>query len=349
MFGRTFRLPTFVLLVIALGAQAPSLAARAQSAPPPSRDHRLFDFDWRFRAGDVTGAEAPAFDDGSWEKVDLPHDFMIEGKGQNIVVPGGRAAAAAGPPRCRPSRKGPFDPRSPGGNSNGYLNGGFGWYRKTFTLPEASRNRRVFVEFEGVYMNSEVWINGQSLGTRPYGYSTFEYDLTPHLRFGRDTNILAVRVNVQQPSSRWYSGAGIYRHVWLTETAPVHVAQWGTTVRTPSITDARASVEIQTTVRNDGRVACRCRSLKRPSSIAMAEPSVGPRAGATVAGGAASSVTTTVAVDRPHRWSIDDPYLYSVVTRVRLDAGTRRGRHATSMKPARRSASAPSSSSRPRA
>ena len=212
-----FRFPAFCLLAIAISLQAPTSAARAQQAAASPRDRRLFDFDWRFKPGDVTGAEAQAFDDAAWEKIDLPHDFMIEGKGQAIVPPGGRATGAGRASTLPADPEGPFDPRSPGGNSIGYLNGGFGWYRKTFTMPDSSRNRRVFVEFEGVYMNSEVWINGQSLGVRPYGYSTFEYDLTPHLRFGRDTNVLAVRVNVQQPSSRWYSGAGIYRHVWLTD------------------------------------------------------------------------------------------------------------------------------------
>jgi beta-galactosidase len=216
-------IPTLVLIT-ALVAQAPTTSApAAQTAQPQVSSLRVrqsFDFDWRFRAGEVEGGQTIAMDTAGWEKVDLPHDFMIEGRGQAIVVPGGRAGAAGGnrgnPQPEKP--EGPFDPRSPGGNSNGYLNGGLGWYRKAFTLPESARGRRVFVEFEGVYMNAEVWLNGQSLGTRPYGYSTFEYELTPQLRFGRESNVLAVRVNVQQPSSRWYSGAGIYRHVWLTTT-----------------------------------------------------------------------------------------------------------------------------------
>jgi beta-galactosidase len=302
-----------------LAFQTPALLARAPQAPTATpRTRQLFDFDWRFHGGDATGADGSSFDDTSWTKIDLPHDFMIQGKGQAIVVPNpnGRAAGTGRANTLPTDPEGPFDPRSPGGNSNGYLNGGLGWYRKTFTLPESARGRRTFVEFEGVYMNAEVWLNGHSLGTRPYGYSTFEYDLTPHLRFGRDANVLAVKVNVQQPSSRWYSGAGIYRHVWLTETAPLHVSHWGTIVRTSGITDARAAVEIRTALQNDGTT---------PAGTTV-EVAIVDREGRTVANtnggttltaGASATVPVTVPVDRPHRWSIDDPYLYTAVTRVR--------------------------------
>ena len=110
----------------------------------------------------------------------------------------------------------------PGGSNNGFLDGGIGWYRKTFTVDQASSGQRILIEFDGVYMNSEVWINGTSLGTRPYGYSSFEYDLTPYVTFGGN-NVIAVRVNNNQPNSRWYSGSGIYRNVWLTKLNPVHV------------------------------------------------------------------------------------------------------------------------------
>ena len=314
-----------LVLITALAAQAPTTSAPASQTAQPQvsslRDRQLFDFDWRFRAGEVEGGQAIALDAAGWEKVDLPHDFMIEGRGQAIVVPGGRAGAAGGN-RGNPlpeKPEGPFDPRSPGGNSNGYLNGGLGWYRKAFTLPESTRGRRVFVEFEGVYMNAEVWLNGQSLGTRPYGYSTFEYELTPHLKFGRESNVLAVRVNVQQPSTRWYSGAGIYRHVWLTTTAPVHVAQWGTTVRTPEITDARATVAIKTVVQNQAA---------SPADIVV-ETTVLDQSGrvvnkaqtrARVDAGATGDVATDVAVARPHRWSVADPYLYVAATRVMVAA-----------------------------
>src|SRR5262245_55778250 len=213
------------------------------------RERQLFDFDWRFRAGDLEGAAAPGFDDAAWERLDLPHDFMIEGKGHAIVVPGGRGGGR-GAANLPTTPEGPFDPQSPGGSANGYLNGGIGWYRKSFTLPASAAGRRVLLEFEGVYMNAEVWLNGQSLGRRPYGYSTFVHDLTPHLAASGTPNVVAVKAVVYQPSTRWYSGAGIYRHVWLTIADPVHVAQWGTYVTTPEIQPDRARVHVRTDVEN---------------------------------------------------------------------------------------------------
>src|SRR5213078_1975419 len=166
------------------------------------RQTMSFDRDWRFHLGDVPGAEQPAFDDSRWRRLDLPHDWSIEGA---------------------------FSEQNPAGVAGGALPGGVGWYRKTFTVPARDSGKVVFVEFDGVYRNSEVWINGQYLGKRPYGYSSFRYELTPNVRFGAGRNVIAVRVdNSQQPNSRWYSGSGIYRHVRLVTTDPVHVDQWGT-------------------------------------------------------------------------------------------------------------------------
>ncbi|HEX5070086.1 MAG TPA: glycoside hydrolase family 2 TIM barrel-domain containing protein [Vicinamibacterales bacterium] len=323
---------TRALVPIAVVAlfQAPILTAMDDAAAVQPREltiprnarqgRQLFDAGWRFHAGDVSGGEAASLDDAAWEKIDLPHDFMIEGKGQAIVQPGGRAAGTGRASTLPTEPEGPFDPRSPGGNSNGYLNGGLGWYRKTFTVPEIQRGQRVFVEFEGVYMNSEVWINGHSLGSRPYGYSTFEYELTPHLVYGRTPNVLAVKVNVQQPSTRWYSGAGIYRHVWLTTTAPVHVAQWGTTIRTPEITSARATVVVRTTVQNQSNASAPV--VVETTLVNRQGGTVGQgRARATIPAGGSTDVTTSIVVSRPHRWSIDDPYLYGAATHVLVEGG----------------------------
>lgn len=334
------RKPALVILIAALAAQSPSIFANAMEAAQAAgasgqirpvgatsnlrQGRQSFDADWRFRAGEVTAGEGATLDDAAWEKIDLPHDFMIEGKGQAIVAPprAGGAGTGAGRASTLPTEpEGPFDPRSPGGNSNGYMNGGLGWYRKTFTLPETSRNRRVFVEFEGVYMNSEVWVNGHSLGTRPYGYSTFEYDITPHVTFGKQSNVMAVRVNVQQPSTRWYSGAGIYRHVWLTTTDPVHIAQWGTTIRTPEITANRAAVEVRTTVQNQSASAAP--SIVEVTITDRTGRTIGRGEGrATVAAGGTADVTTSISIPSPHRWSIEDPYLYAATTRVRPDRTT---------------------------
>jgi beta-galactosidase len=281
-----------------------------QTPAPASRDRQLFDFDWRFKAGEVENGQAVALDDKGWERLDLPHDFMIEGKGQAITVPGGRGGGrgAANLPK---EPEGPFDPQSPGGDSNGFLNGGIGWYRKTFTLPPRNTpepapsgvERRVRLEFEGVYMNAEVWLNGQSVGKRPYGYSTFALDITPHLAAAGKPNVLAVRVLVQQPSTRWYSGAGIYRHVWLTRVPPLHIAQWGVTAQATDITDTRARVKVRTAVDDNGAA----------DTATTVRTVIRDREGRTVAR-AEGDATAELSLDipQPHRWSIEDPYLYTV-------------------------------------
>ena len=200
-------------------------SAAAQQAAESPRQRLLADYGWTFTTGDPVGAEQPAFDDSGWRSVDLPHDWSIEG-------PYDEAAATTG--------------------RGGYLPTGVGWYRRSFTLPEGSDGRHVWIEFDGVYQNSDVWINGQHVGHRPYGYVSFYYDLTSHLQAGE--NVIAVRVdNSRQPNSRWYSGSGIYRHVWLTITDPLHVAQWGTFVTTPEVDSARAVVDVRTRLVNDGR------------------------------------------------------------------------------------------------
>ena len=165
-----------------------------------ARTRIQFDADWLFVLGDDSTMASPSYDDRGWRRLSLPHDWAIEGD---------------------------FHVGNPSGASGGALPGGVGWYRKHFRLPAGSSDDRVLVTFDGVYMNATVYVNGHALGTRPYGYSTFEYDLTPYLdRSGE--NVLAVRVdNSDQPNSRWYSGCGIYRHVWLTTASPLRVALWG--------------------------------------------------------------------------------------------------------------------------
>ncbi len=198
------------------------LANSSRAADSP-RQRLTADFGWKFIRGDQNGAEKSGFDDGAWRTLDLPHDWSIEG---------------------------PVSSNEPTGGGGGYVPTGIGWYRRSFTAPESWRGRKVSVEFDGVYMNSDVWLNGQPLGHRPFGYMGFEFDLTPHLNFG-GTNVLAVRVdNSRQPNSRWYSGSGIYRHVWVTITAPLHVAHWGTYVTTPEVTAQSATVRLRTQIEN---------------------------------------------------------------------------------------------------
>jgi beta-galactosidase len=169
-----------------------------------SRQTQDFDKGWKFFLGNAPEAQAESFSDNGWRSLTLPHDWAIEEK---------------------------FDEHSPATTAGGALTGGIGWYRKTFTVPETSKKKKIFIDFDGVYMNSEVWINNHYLGKRPYGYSSFRYNLTPFLKFGNGQNVIAVKVNnAPQPNSRWYSGSGIYRNVWLVTVNDIFVDHWGTYV-----------------------------------------------------------------------------------------------------------------------
>ena len=249
-----------------------------------------FDHDWRFHLGDVAGAQAPAFADSVWRTLDLPHDWSIEGE---------------------------FSEQNPAGVAGGALPGGVGWYRKTFTVSPVDSGKVVFVEFDGVYRNSEVWINGQYLGKRPYGYSSFRYELTPNVRFGAGRNVIAVRVdNSQQPNSRWYSGSGIYRHVRLVTTDPMHVAQWGTYITTPVVSVDSSHVTIRTSLRNERRV-------EQPIVLStVVYDSAGREVAAVstmgrIPGDSVAELAQDLTISRPVLWSLERPYLYRAVSRVR--------------------------------
>jgi beta-galactosidase len=250
-----------------------------------------FDRDWRFHLGEVTDGQAFGLDDQKWRALSLPHDWSIEGE---------------------------FSEKNPATPGGGALPGGIGWYRKTFTLPATARDKSVFIDFDGVYRNSQVWINGHLLGKRPYGYISFRYELTPYLHFGEQKNLVAVRVdNSQQPNSRWYSGSGIYRNVWLTMTDKVAVDHWGTWVSTPEVTERSAKVHVETKLRNDSQTnqavvlttiiyGSTGKELTRVSSKAVAIK------------GSGSEVVQDLVLNRPNLWSIENPYLYRLVSQVAL-------------------------------
>ena len=249
---------------------------------------------WRFMLGDPRGAEQPNFDDHAWRRLDLPHDWSIEGT---------------------PSRD------VPGGGRMGYFPAGIGWYRKAFRLPTSAGGRggrEVWLEFDGVYMNSDVWINGVHLGTRPYGYSSFAYDVTQHLVPG--INVVAVRVdNSLQPNSRWYSGSGIYRHTWLVITDPLHVGHWGTYVMTPRVDSASADVVVRTHIVNDAPAGRRgvLRSIVLNSAgheVAGADTTF------SLGGGTSADVEQRILVTSPVLWSVERPALYSLRTELRTAA-----------------------------
>jgi beta-galactosidase len=247
-----------------------------------------FDSAWKFHLGDVSGAQGATFDDSAWTSLDVPHDWSI-----SLA----------------------FNQSSAASFSGGYLNGGLGWYRKTFTLPASSPGQRVFVQFDGVYMDSTVYLNGTQVCARPYGYSSFECDLTSGLKAGA-SNVLAVKVNNQLPSSRWYSGSGIYRHTWLKTVNPVRVAYTGTQVTTPTVSTTSATVNIAVTVQNDGTTD---QSVTVASSVRDAsgtEVGTSSSAATSVAAGKTASVTHTATVSNPKLWSPSSPTLYSVVTTV---------------------------------
>jgi len=233
------KLITLVLLALA------SLALTTQADEESRLRDQSFDAGWRFLRGDASDAQSPAFDDSTWRTLDVPHDWSIED------LP---AADASAPDQSATNRVGPFDRKqSKGGNATGYVVGGTGWYRKHFTLAATDAKKLVAARFDGVYMNADFWINGQPLGNHPYGYTSFEFDLTPHLKPAGQENVLAVRVRNDGKNSRWYSGSGIYRHTWLTVTEPVHVPTWGVFVTTPEVSQDKAVVKITSEVRNASR------------------------------------------------------------------------------------------------
>jgi beta-galactosidase len=211
--------------------------------------------------------------------------------------------------------EGIFESTCPGGSGAGYINAGTGWYRKAFKLPENMKNKRVFIEFDGVYMNSDIWINGVHLGNRPYGYSSFLYELTENLNFGDHKNVLAVRVNVKQPCTRWYSGAGIYRNVRVTITNPVHIAHWGTYVTTPEVSENEATVRIETKIQNQSGT-----SRKVTLETVLIDESEHEVASSSsfqeVKADSISIFEQFIKLPDPQLWSLEDPTLYLVKSKV---------------------------------
>jgi len=246
-----------------------------------------FTRDWKFMLGDDSNARAVSYNDAGWRSLNLPHDWSIEL---------------------------PFDSTSPTGNGGGALRGGTGWYRKTFTLPVTAIGKKIFIDFDGVYMNSEVFLNGHSLGVRPNGYISFQYDLTPYLNYGSVKNVIAVRVdNSRQPNSRWYSGSGIYRNVWLVTTGKIYIGHWGTHLTTPEVNDQQAEVNLDVHIVNPA--AAYTRIIVRTSLYDAAA-----KLQQTVISSVVLKYETTVHQEfsllSPHLWSTADPYQYKAVTQV---------------------------------
>ncbi len=285
----------FGSLLFALGPSL--LCALAPKPTAPARITQSLDASWRFLKSDATGAEAPGFVDAAWRQLDVPHDWSIEG---------------------------PFDEKNPAGGAGAFLPSGVAWYRKHFTVPASYAGRRVFIEFDGVMQNSDVWINGQKLGHRPFGYVSFHYELTDHLSFGDGKeNVLAVRADTAvQPASRWYAGAGIYRHVRLVVTDAVQLTYQSTFVTTPRIATDSASVRVSSTVRNQAKSA-RAVSLQvtlvAPDGKKVATVESPSQ---TIAPDQSLDFTVDLTVAEPQLWQLESPALYHAVARVRAAGAT---------------------------
>jgi beta-galactosidase len=254
-----------------------------------------FNNNWKFKLDSVAAYSSSEVNDASWRTLNVPHDWSIEGA---------------------------FSKDNPATPSGGALPGGIGWYRKTFVLPESSRGKSIHIAFDGVYRNSEVWINGKLLGMRPNGYISFEYDLTPYLNFGNQKNVLVVKAdNSKQPNSRWYSGSGIFRNVWLTTTDKIHVGHWGTFISTPKVSQDNATVNVSTEIINESASA----------QTAIITTEIFDATGKKIASGSSKNniapssgklnitIDQTFPVPHPQLWSVDRPYLYKAVTTVTVN------------------------------
>ena len=242
------------------------------------------------------------FDDSGWEEVSVPHDFVVGGE---------------------------FDPKGadkphgkrPGGfqlwydRDHGYKPKGVGWYRRGFELPAADKGKRIWLQFDGVYRNSDVWVNGHWLGHHWSGYTGFYYDITDAANFG-GKNVVTVRADADWDEGWWYEGGGIYRHVWLTKLDPLHVGHWGTFVTTPEVTNELAEVNIKTTVVNDGAESMECTLTSTITDI-EGNSVVTSEAEQTIPAGQEYEFSQDVTIQGPTLWSLENPYLYAVKTTVK--------------------------------
>ena len=258
------------------------------NAQESTQRKQLFDDNWKFYLGDAKGASDINFNDKDWRMLDLPHDWSIEGE---------------------------INPKNSMASEGAFLPGGIGWYRKMFVVPEAMKGKLISINFEGVYMNSEVFINGKSLGKRPYGYSDFVYEITPNINYGTQ-NIISVRVdNSMQTNSRWYTGSGIYRHVWLIATNPVHIANYGISVTTTDVSATKANVEVKTLLKNETNQPQNVK-LKTELSNSSKKNSGSHQITVTLLANSEKQVVQNIVVAKPLLWSPETPNLYNAFVQV---------------------------------
>ncbi len=262
-----------------------------------------FDEGWLFMKDTLSGAESPDFNDSAWRIIDVPHDWSIEDlPGQNGV-----------------DIIGPFDKSAIDKGTTGFMVGGTGWYRKNFTIREEDKDKIACLQFDGVTVTSDVWLNGKHLGFHPYGYTPFYYDITSYLNPPGEPNIVAVRVQNEGMNSRWYTGSGIVRHVWLTLLNPVHIdISGGLYITTPAVSEDSAVVKVETTIVNSGNsdesIILRTDLLDPSGKLAATITS-----NSIVASGQKGQVIQEVTVKMPSLWSIDEPNLYHAKVSVLIN------------------------------
>lgn len=259
------------------------------------RKTESFNEGWYFKlTGDLT-MQTSSIIDSTWVKLNLPHDWSIEGK---------------------------FSEKHPAGTGGGALPGGIGIYKKTFKIPVADSIKEIFLHFDGVYCNSEVYLNGNLLGKRPNGYISFRYNLNPYLHYGDNENILIVKVdNSKQPNSRWYSGSGIYRNVRLIKTNKIHIDLWGTYITTPHITEESAEVMVSTSVKNgtnqDTTISLTTKIKDAGNKLVSIEI-----ASLNIKANSVNTIQQTLKLKKPIRWTLENPYLYKTVSKIKANDKT---------------------------
>ena len=258
-----------------------------------------FNFNWKFVRADVENAELIEFDDSEWRLLDLPHDYSIEDL----------------PAKEGVEQIGPFSKESPGNASTGNVMGGIGWYRKHFTIEKADKGKIIQVLFDGIYMNSDVWINGHHLGNHPYGYTAFSYDLTPHLNTAGKSNVLAVKVNNHGDNSRWYTGSGIYRNVKLIKTNPVHIKNWGNFITTPEVSEEKATINIKTSIDNrsnsDSETKLVYTIKNQKNAVLIDEKTI------LLSTGSDNKIENELVLENPKLWDTENPNMYTAIIQLK--------------------------------
>jgi beta-galactosidase len=291
----------FLIILILIAAFIEFSGCRSNKLPEKPRTVS-FNQGWRFIKTDPLGAKERDFDDSGWRELDLPHDWSIEDLPDQYGV----------------SVVGPYDKASIGNRGTGYTVGGIGWYRKHFTIDAADQGKIAYLQFDGIYMNSDVWINGKHVGNHPYGYTSFWYDITLFLNPPGESNVVAVQVKNEGLNARWYSGSGIYRHTWLTFTNPVHVAPWGVKIVSSGISNDEATVEVLANIKNtkstSDSIECVVRLLD-PSGIEVGKSGISYY----VPEGRNVELRQVIMVSNPALWSLENPDLYRASVEVIVD------------------------------